>query len=70
MEGAGEFRSGTEREVDVLPQHLCDIGPGDFHTLREVGLGKTEFLHAEEYLAEECRADMINSFQISLEFKV
>ena len=44
----------AEREVDVLAQHLGDVGARHLHALREVGLGEPELLHAQENLAQEC----------------
>ena len=63
LERAGELGRSAEREVDVLAQHLGDVGARDLHALREVGLGETELLHAEKNLPQECRADMVDCFQ-------
>ena len=51
LERAGELGRRAEREVDVLAQHLGDVGARHLHALREVGLGETELLHAQENLA-------------------
>ena len=48
-----EFCRGAEGEVDVLAQHLGDVGARDLHTLGEVGLGEPELLHAQENLPQE-----------------
>ena len=36
---AGELGRSAEGEVDVLAQHLGDVGARDLHPLGEVGLG-------------------------------
>ena len=61
LESAGELGRSAEGEVDVLAEHLCDVGARDLHPLGEVGLGDTEFLHAQENLAQERRAYMVDS---------
>ena len=63
LECARELGRSAEGEVDVLAQHLGDVGARDLHALGEVGLGEPELLHAQEDLAQECRADMVDSFQ-------
>ena len=55
-----ELSGSAEGEVDVLAEHLGDIGARDLHPLGKVGLGDTEFLHAEKNLAQEYRADMVD----------
>ena len=57
-----------KREVYALVEHHGDVWPEDFHALRQLSLRHTEFRHPQEYLAQECRADMIDNFQVSLEF--
>ena len=51
LERAGELGRSAEREVDVLAQHLGDVGARHLHALREVGLGEPKLLHAQENLA-------------------
>ena len=51
LERAGELGRSAEGEVDVLAQHLGDVGARDLHALREVGLGDAQLLHAQENLA-------------------
>ena len=63
LERAGELGRSAEREVDVLAQHLGDVGARHLHALREVGLGETELLHAEKNLPQEGRADMVDCLQ-------
>ena len=63
LESAGEFGRRAEGEVDVLAQHLGDVGARDLHALGEVGLGEPELLHAQEDLPQECRADVIDGLQ-------
>ena len=60
LESAGELGRSAEREVDVLAQHLGDVGARDLHALREVGLGDAQLLHAEKNLPQEGRADVID----------
>ena len=60
LESASELSRSAEGEVDVLAEHLGDVGARDFHPLGKVGLGDTEFLHAEKNLAQEYRADMVD----------
>ena len=54
LERAGELGRSAEGEVDVLAEHLGDVGTRDLHPLGEVGLGEPELLHAEEDLPQEC----------------
>ena len=61
MESASEFGRSAEGEVDVLAEHLCDVGARYFHPLGEVGLRDAKLLHAQEDLAQEGRADVVNS---------
>ena len=63
LECAGELGRRAEGEVDVLAEHLGDVGARDLHALREVGLGETELLHAEKDLAQKRRANMVDCFQ-------
>ena len=63
LECARELCRRAEGEVDVLAQHLGDVGARDLHALREVGLGEPELLHAQEDLPQECRADMVDCLQ-------
>ena len=58
-----ELGRSAEGEVDVLAQHLGDVGARDLHALGEVGLGDAQLLHAQEDLAQECRAYMVDCFQ-------
>ena len=51
---AGELGRSAEGEVDVLAQHLCDVGARDLHPLGEVSLGDAQLLHAQEDLPQEC----------------
>ena len=39
LESASELGRSAEGEVDVLAEHLGDVGARDLHTLGEVGLG-------------------------------
>ncbi len=63
LERASELGRSAEGEVDVLAEHLSDVGARDLHALGEVGLGEPELLHTEEDLPQECRAYMVNSLQ-------
>ena len=63
LESAGEFGRSAEGEVDVLAQHLGDVGARDLHPLGEVSLGDAQLLHAEEDLPQERRAYMVDCFQ-------
>ena len=54
LESASEFGRSAEGEVDVLAEHLGDVGARDLHALGKVGLGDAQLLHAEEDLAQEC----------------
>ena len=60
LQRAGELGRSAEGEVDVLAQHLGDVGARHLHALGEVGLGEPQLLHAQEDLAQECRADMVD----------
>ena len=60
LECARELGRRAEGEVDVLVQHLRDVGTRDLHALREVGLGEPELLHAQKNLTQERRADVID----------
>ena len=51
LESAGELGRSAEGEVDVLAQHLGDVGARDLHPLGEVSLGDAQLLHAQENLA-------------------
>ena len=51
LESAGELGRSAEGEVDVLAQHLGDVGARDLHALGEVSLGDAQLLHAQENLA-------------------
>ena len=51
LERAGELGRSAEGEVDVLAEHLGDVGARDLHALREVSLGDAQLLHAQENLA-------------------
>jgi len=55
-----ELGRSAEGEVDVLAEHLGDVGARDLHALGEVGLGDAQLLHAEKNLSQECRADVID----------
>ena len=63
LECASKLGRRAEGKVDVLVQHLRDVGTRDLHALREVGLGEPELLHAQKNLTQEGRADMVDSFQ-------
>ena len=63
LESASELGRSAEGEVDVLAEHLGDVGTRDLHALREVGLGDAQLLHAQENLAQECRAYMVDCLQ-------
>ena len=54
LECARELGRSAEGEVDVLAEHLGDVGTRDLHALREVGLGEPKLLHAQEDLPQEC----------------
>ena len=60
LECARELCRSAEGEVDVLAEHLGDVGTRDLHALREVGLGEPKLLHAQKNLPQECRADVID----------
>ena len=66
LERAGELGRSAEGEVDVLAQHLGDVGARDLHALREVSLGDAQLLHAQEDLAQECRADMVDCLHLTI----
>ena len=51
LQCGGQFRRRAEGYVDVLVKHLRDVRTRHLHALREVGLGETELLHAQENLA-------------------
>ena len=51
LERASEFGRSAEGEVDVLAQHLGDVGARDLHPLGEVSLRDAKLLHAQENLA-------------------
>ena len=63
LESASELGRSAEGEVDVLAQHLGDVGARDLHALREVSLGDAQLLHAEEDLPQEGRAYMVDCLQ-------
>ena len=63
LKRASELGRSAEGEVDVLAQHLGDVGARHLHTLGEVGLRDAQLLHAQENLAQECRAYMVDGFQ-------
>ena len=63
LECASKLGRSAEGEVDVLAEHLGDVGARDLHPLGKVGLGDTEFLHAEKNLPQECRAYMVDCLQ-------
>ena len=69
LECAGELGRSAEGEVDILAQHLGDVGARDLHALREVGLGEPKLLHAQEDLAQECRADMVDCLHLTISFR-
>ena len=48
-----ELGRSAEGEVDVLAQHLGDVGARDLHPLSEVSLRDAQLLHAEEDLPQE-----------------
>ena len=60
---ASKLGRRAEGEVDVLAEHLGDVGARDLHALGEVGLGDAQLLHAQENLPQECRADVIDCLQ-------
>ena len=57
----GELRRRAEGEVHVLPEHLRDVGLGDLHALRELGLVDAELTHPTKDAAEKGGADMVES---------
>ena len=61
LESAGELGRSAEGEVDVLAEHLGDVGARDLHPLGKVGLRDAKLLHAEKDLPQECRAYMVDS---------
>ena len=63
LECARELCRRAEGEVDVLAEHLGDVGTRDLHALREVGLGEPELLHAQKNLTQEGRAYMVDCLQ-------
>ena len=63
LESAGELGRSAEGEVDVLAQHLGDVGARDLHPLGKVGLRDAKLLHAQENLPQERRADVIDCLQ-------
>ena len=66
LECAGELGRRAEGEVDVLAEHLGDVGARDLHALREVGLGEPKLLHAQKNLSQECRADMVDCLHLTI----
>ena len=60
----------AEGEVHVLMEYFRDVRTRDVHPLREVRLRHAQLLHPEKNATKERRANMVNSLQISLEFKV
>ena len=60
LERAGELGRSAEGEVDILAKNLGDVGARDLHALGEVGLRNAQLLHAQENLAQECRADVVD----------
>ena len=65
LERPRELGRGAEGEVDVLAEDLGDVGAGHLHPLGEVGLGKPELLHAQENLAQEHGADMVDGLHLT-----
>ena len=63
LESASKLGRSAEGEVDVLAEHLGDVGARDLHALREVGLREPKLLHAQKNLSQECRADVIDGLQ-------
>ena len=63
LERAGELGRSAEGEVDILAQHLGDVGARDLHPLGEVSLGDAQLLHAQEDLPQEGRAYMVDCLQ-------
>ena len=63
LECAGELGRSAEGEVDILAQHLGDVGARDLHPLGEVSLGDAQLLHTQKNLSQERRADMIDCLQ-------
>ena len=62
LEGVGQFRSGSKREIDVAGEDLGDVRARDVHAPRELRLRHPKLLHAAKYAAEEGRGDVINGF--------
>ena len=60
-----ELGRRAEGEVDVLAQHLGDVGTRHLHAIRELGLGNAKLLHAQENLPQEHRTDMVNDLHLS-----
>ena len=66
LECASKLGRSAEGEVDILAQHLCDVGARHLHALREVGLGEPKLLHAQKNLSQERRADMIDCLHLTI----
>ena len=66
LECASKLGRRAEGEVDVLAEHLGDVGARDLHALREVGLGEPKLLHAQKNLPQERRADMIDCLHLTI----
>ena len=63
LECASKLGRSAEGEVDILAQHLGDVGARDLHPLGKVSLGDAQLLHAQEDLPQECRAYMVDCLQ-------
>ena len=49
-----------EGESDVLVEDLGDVGAGDLHAARELGLVDAEGFHAKKDLAQESGGDAVD----------
>ena len=60
FECVGEFHRRVEGEGDVLVEDLGDVGAGDLHAARELGLVDAEGFHALQDLAQESGCHPVN----------
>ena len=60
LKGMCEAGGRAEGEVHVLVQHLRDVGLGDLHALRKLGLIEAKLLHSAKDAPEKCRADVVD----------
>ena len=66
LECASKLGRSAEGEVDVLAEHLGDVGARDLHPLGEVSLGDAQLLHAQKNLTQERRAYMVDCLHLTI----